>query len=85
MNDQLLEVIEYVTELEQDSNVPRNIKNKLTAIIKSLKESADEELSLTINKLLSDLDDISGDANLDQFTRQQIWSISSMLEGIIVA
>ncbi|MBN1175768.1 UPF0147 family protein [Candidatus Woesearchaeota archaeon] len=85
MNEQLEEVIEYVTELEQDSNVPRNIKNKLSAIVKLLKSSNNEDLSLTINKLLSDLDEISGDANLDQFTRQQIWSISSMLEGIETA
>jgi uncharacterized protein (UPF0147 family) len=85
MNEQITEVIEYVAELEQDSNVPRNIKSKLTKIIKLLKSSESEELSLTINKLLSDLDEISGDANLDQFTRQQIWSISSMLEGIKIA
>lgn len=85
MNDQLAEVIEYVAELEQDSNVPKNIKNKLSEIVKLLKGSKDNELSLTINKLLSDLDEISGDANLDQFTRQQIWSISSMLEGIETA
>jgi len=85
MNEQIAEVIEYVAELEQDSNVPRNIKSKLGEIAKLLKNSADEELSLTINKLLSDLDEISGDANLDQFTRQQIWSISSMLEGIETA
>ena len=85
MNEQLSEVIEYVAELEQDSNVPRNIKNKLTEIVKLLKSSENTDLSLTINKLLSDLDEISGDANLDQFTRQQIWSISSMLEGIETA
>lgn len=85
MNEQIAEIVEYVAELEQDSNVPRNIKSKLGEIAKLLKNSADEELSLTINKLLSDLDEISGDANLDQFTRQQIWSISSMLEGIETA
>lgn len=82
MNSELEEVIEFMGELESDSNVPRNIKAKLSTIIHRLKNSKEEELSLTINKLLSDLDEISGDANLDQFTRQQIWSISSMLEGI---
>ena len=82
MNPQLEEVIEFMGELEQDSNVPRNIKTKLSSIIERLKGASEEDMSLTINKLLSDLDEISGDANLDQFTRQQIWSISSMLEGI---
>ncbi|MFP4119145.1 MAG: UPF0147 family protein [Candidatus Woesearchaeota archaeon] len=82
MNPQIEEVIDFMSELESDSNVPKNIKNKFSEIISELKKADESNLSLTINKLLSDLDDISGDANLDQFTRQQIWSISSMLEGI---
>lgn len=82
MDEDIKEVIEYMAELESDPNVPKNIKHKFSDIISQLKNSTDENLSLTINKLLSDLDEISADANLDQFTRQQIWSISSMLEGI---
>lgn len=82
MNSEIKEVIEYMSELEDDPNVPKNIKTKFSEIISQLNSATDENLSLTINKLLSDLDDISADANLDQFTRQQIWSISSMLEGI---
>lgn len=82
MNEELTEVIEYIKELEQDGNVPRNIKSKFVEIIDRLKKADAEEISLTINKLLSDLDDISSDANLDQFTRQQIWSLTSMLESI---
>ena len=82
MRAEIQEAIEYMSELEEDGSVPKNIKTKISSIIQSLKSTNDGELSLTINKLLSDLDDISSDANLDQFTRQQIWSISSMLEGI---
>ena len=82
MDPKIEEVVEYMGELEEDPNVPKNIKNKFSEIISELKNAKEENLSLTINKLLSDLDEISGDANLDQFTRQQIWSISSMLEGI---
>jgi len=81
---EIKEAIEYMSELEEDSSIPRNIKAKISTIISSLKNTKDENISLTVNKLLSDLDDISSDANLDQFTRQQIWSISSMLEGINV-
>lgn len=82
MRVEIQEAIDYMSELEEDSSVPRNIKAKISAIISSLKSTKDEDMSLTVNKLLSDLDEISSDANLDQFTRQQIWSISSMLEGI---
>ena len=85
MNEQLEEVVEFISELEDDHNVPRNIKAKLADIMKRLKSASQQELSLTINKLLCDLDDISNDANLDSFTRQQIWSISSMLEAIETA
>lgn len=84
MRAEIKEAIEYMSELEEDSSIPRNIKAKISTIISSLKNTKDENISLTVNKLLSDLDDISSDANLDQFTRQQIWSISSMLEGINV-
>jgi len=82
VSEELQEAIDYMQELSEDSNVPRNIKSKISVIVKSLQDAKTEELSLTINKLLSDLDEISSDANLDQFTRQQIWSISSMLEGL---
>lgn len=82
MKTEIQEAIEYMSELEEDSSVPRNIKAKISTIISSLKNTKDEDLSLTLNKLLSELDEISSDANLDQFTRQQIWSISSMLESI---
>lgn len=82
MDPEIQEVILYMEELEGDSNVPRNVKAKLVAIVKQLRTTNSENLSLTINKLLSDLDEISGDANLDSFTRQQIWSLTSMLECI---
>ena len=82
MKAELQEAIEYMSELESESGVPRNVKSKMGMIVKSLQTVKDDELSLMINKLLSDLDEISSDANLDSFTRQQIWSISSILEGL---
>jgi uncharacterized protein (UPF0147 family) len=82
MRPEVEEAIEYMAELAQDSGVPKSVKAKMIVIIATLKEVKDEELSLTVNKLLADLDEMSGDANLDSFTRQQLWSISSMLEGI---
>ncbi|MBU0461926.1 MAG: UPF0147 family protein, partial [Nanoarchaeota archaeon] len=39
-----------------------------------------EELSIRINKALSELDEISDDTNLQAYTRTQIWNIASMLE-----
>jgi uncharacterized protein (UPF0147 family) len=82
VQEELSELIEFINELEEEGNMPKNVKAKFQVIKNELKSANDETLSLTVNKLLSDLDDISSDANLDQFTRQQIWSISSMLESI---
>ncbi|MGM5480629.1 MAG: UPF0147 family protein [Nanobdellota archaeon] len=82
MNDDIKEIIDFLLELADDHNIPKNVRLKFSNIISQLKQADKSNLSLTINKLLSDLDEISEDANLDQFTRQQIWSVSSMLEGI---
>ncbi|MCF7799325.1 UPF0147 family protein [Candidatus Woesearchaeota archaeon] len=82
MDEQVTEIIEFIGELTDDGNVPRNVKTKLKEISNELKKTTDDNKSLTVNKLLADLDDIAGDANLDSFTRQQLWSITSMLEGI---
>ncbi len=82
MNEQVTDLIDFIRELVEDPNVTRNIKGKLSEINKQLKEATEENLSLVANKLLTDLDDISSDANLDSFTRQQIWSITSMLEAL---
>lgn len=82
MNDELVEIVEFIKELQEEGNLPKNIRAKFQAIISELNNATEESLSLIVNKLLSELDDISSDANLDQFTRSQIWSISSMLEGL---
>lgn len=82
MNEEIQEVIDYIEELEGDSSIPRNVKAKLIALNKELKKTNKDDFSLIVNKVLSDLDEISNDVNLDSFTRQQIWSITSMLEAV---
>lgn len=82
MNESIQEVVLFIEELESDSTIPKNVKAKLLELNKELKKTSNENLSLIINKSLSNLDDISSDVNLDSFTRQQIWGITSMLESI---
>lgn len=74
------ETIEKLQELENDVNIPKNIKTKIKNIIKVLKE--DKELSIKTNKALNELDEISNDPNLEPYTRTQIWNIVSILEKI---
>ena len=83
MNNEIQEILDYMDELNTDSNLPRTVKAKFKDISLLLKSNpCEEELSLKVNQFLAELDDISTDSNLDAFTRQQIWSISSMLESL---
>lgn len=74
------ETIENLQELENDSNIAKNIKIKIKNIINMLKE--DTELSIKINKALNELDEISNEPNLEAYTRTQIWNVVSILEKI---
>ena len=74
------EVIESLVELEEDSSIPKNLKAKISVIISDLKSERD--LSLKVNKSLSELDDISNDTNIPTFARTHIWGIASMLEQL---
>jgi uncharacterized protein (UPF0147 family) len=75
-------IIDALTELTKDSTVPRNIKTKVESVVRCLSE--DSDLSIRVNKALSELDEISDDSNLQAYTRTQIWNITSMLEMIQV-
>lgn len=80
-SDQVLEIIQFMDELREDSTVPRNVKAKLETSIEMLKKENDE-LKLRIDKVLQVLDDIANDNNAQSYTRSQIWNIVSMLESI---
>ncbi len=79
-DEQLQEIIEAVNMLQEDSSVPRNIKEKMKSLIAILQENSDT--SMKVDKALQELDDVADDANLQAFTRTQIWNIVSMLEKI---
>lgn len=76
----LQEVIDAFSELEEDSSVPKNIKQKIVNIREELE--SEKDLSLKVNKSLNELDDISDDVNIPTYIRTQIWSLSSMLEQL---
>ncbi|MBC8495403.1 UPF0147 family protein [archaeon] len=80
MRMEVEEVIDALNELGEDSSVPKNVKRKISEMINNLK--SDKDLSLKVNKSLSDLDDISNDVNIPTFVRTQIWGVASMLEKL---
>lgn len=77
---QINDIIGVLEDLENDSSVPRNVKDKIKNTIEALKEEKD--LKISVNKALHELDEIADDPNLQPYTRTQIWNIVSLLEKI---
>ena len=69
-----------LSEICNDITVPRNVRTHIQSLILTLKQ--DTELSIKVNKALNGLDEISTDANLQPYTRTQIWNVMSLLEKL---
>lgn len=82
MKENLRQAIEILQEMQQDSSISKNVRMKVGAMQKDLEESKAEELSLKINKILSELEELAGDMNLPMFVRTQIWSLTGLLEPL---
>ena len=78
--EKIKEIIDALSELGNDSAVPKNIKNRINHMIEILKD--DSDLSIKVNKVLNELDEISDDTNMQAYTRIQILNIVSLLETI---
>lgn len=76
------EVFELLDTLNNDTTLPKNVKERVLEMNTLLKDQNDN-LALKINKVLQELDDLSEDNNLPEHIRTQIWNIASLLESII--
>jgi len=79
MTDKLKEASEILIELEDDSSIPKNIRQKLKSIIETLRSGEDN--STKVSKVFQSLEEISEDPNLDPYTRTQIMNVSGILES----
>jgi len=79
-SDDIKNIITALQDLKDDQTVPKNVRARLVQIIEILQ--SDLEPSIKVNKALDELDDIQSDANLQSFTRTQIWNIASLLETV---
>ena len=80
MSDEKIDnIIDVMKELLDDQVVPRNVKARIENAMKALQE--DKEISIKINKALDELDEIGDDANMEPYTRSQIWNLVSALES----
>ncbi len=78
--EKIKEIISALSELSNDSAVPKNVKNKINQMINILEDGS--ELSIRVNKVLNELDEIADDTNMQAYTRIQILNIVSLLETI---
>ena len=79
MNNEVIEdAVSLLNELREDATVPRNIKTKIEGIVKVLQEGT--ETSIKVNKALTELEEVADDANLQPYSRTQVWNVVSLLE-----
>lgn len=79
MSDEKLQsIVQALQELLEDKSVPKNVKQRIENSISFLKTQG--EVSLKVNRALSELDQVSDDSNMQPYTRTQIWNIVSLLE-----
>jgi uncharacterized protein (UPF0147 family) len=77
--EKITTVITMLREVEADSCVPKNVKNKISITIKEL-ETSTEEISIKISRALHALEELTEDNNMQADTRTQIFNIVSTLE-----
>ena len=78
--DEIMNVIESIEEIQGDATIPKNVKERLKEVLMILKSQ--EENSIRVSKALDKIEEIVDDANLQPYTRTQIWNIASMLEAL---
>ena len=78
--EELKPIIEAINDLATENTLPKNVRIKLEYISEILGDETD--MSIKINKVLQDLEEISDDSNLQAFNRTQIWNLISLLESI---
>lgn len=78
MNPDVSEIIEVLQNLQEE--IPRNLQQKVTNTIKMLQTSA--EFSLTKNRVLNELEELSEQSNLESYTRTQLLNVVSLLEEL---
>lgn len=82
MAEDIQEIIDVMQEMIDDETVPKSVREKLTNCISILNKG--EENNLMITKVLDELEDVTENANLESYTRTQIWDLVRLLEGITI-
>lgn len=71
-------VMVALQELKEDSSTPKNVKMKMEEIENMLNNSQEQSICLT--KAIHMIEELTEDANLQQFTRAQLLNLVAILE-----
>jgi uncharacterized protein (UPF0147 family) len=74
-------VIPLIQQIANDRTVPRNIRAKCEDSIIILQNMQQEE-AIRVNRVVSNMDEVSNDPNIPMYTRTQVWNIVSVLESL---
>lgn len=80
--EQILNIVESITEIETDSTVPKNIKRKLNETSQILRNKEEEDESIKVSKAMNVLEELLDDQNMQSYTRTQLLNLLSALEMI---
>ena len=79
-NKEIDAVLSVLNELKEDHAVPKNVRLKIEDAVNILK--GDTETEIKSSRVLSKLEEIAEDVNVQPYTRTQIWDLISLLEKI---
>ncbi|MFH1779890.1 MAG: UPF0147 family protein [Candidatus Micrarchaeota archaeon] len=79
MDEELIPIAELLTQLLDDTSIPRNVR----MIISGAKEKLEkQEFAVGISAAIYALEEVSNDVNLPMHARTLIWNLLSELESI---
>lgn len=77
-NLQMENTIAILNELKGDNTVPKNVRMKIEGAVSILGQHGEQHIK--VSRVLSELEEIAEDVNLQPYTRTQIWDVISILE-----
>lgn len=81
ISEQILSIVETLTQIGEDQSVPKNIRAKIKNAIEFLNQE-DASVEIKKDKALQELDNLDDDPNLPTYTRTQIWNVVGLLESL---
>lgn len=80
MNEEFINIISTLNVIKGDDSVPKNVRSKIDNAINCLNNDS-KEACLKVDEILEELDEISNDPNLPNYTRVEILNIIGLLGG----